>query len=161
MLSINILAVVGTLIVLFVRVSEERKKNPAVLHSPWPLPARFLLLPADVKAALVALAIVRLGCGGLLAYFPATRGRIVSPVLFLWEVLPAILVFTGARWPIWLTIVGNSLTVGLGLLAMPSFGHLHGGELVAYAAVPASLELLAGIYSITAIRNVPKGYTAP
>jgi hypothetical protein len=65
-----------------------------------------------------------------------------------WYAIPALFVALGQRWALWLTLAMNGITVALGLLVLPDFGRLHGGEIFAYASVPAILEILLAIHMI-------------
>ena len=63
-----------------------------------------------------------------------------------WYAVPAVFVALGQRWALWLTLAMNAGVVALGLLVLPSFGRLHGGEIFAYASVPAVLEIILAVY---------------
>lgn len=98
--------------------------------------------PHDFRIVLRVLAAMR----GALALFCIVVGvKWAGPAFLLlagWYGVPAALVMTGARWVLWMLVGMNALTVGLGLLVLPDFGHLHGGEAFAFAAMPAAFELM-------------------
>jgi hypothetical protein len=100
------------------------------------------------KAALIVLATVRfiLYVGTLTSHF--LEGP--EPILIgtLWLIGLAVLALMGFRWAIWIVIAGDAVMIFFGLLTLPEFGHLHGGEIYAYMAVPAVIELVAGIIAL-------------
>ena len=55
--------------------------------------------------------------------------------------------FTRTGFFYWAAAVTDAVLVAAGAMALPEFGHLHGGELFAYLAIPAAVDLVASSFA--------------
>lgn len=103
---------------------------------------------SGATAPTLALASIR----GFLAGLCSIAGfRWAGQIAFLaatWYAIPALFIALSQRWALWLSLAMNGVIVALGLLVLPDFGGLHGGEMFAYASVPAALEIILAIHVI-------------
>jgi|GEM_PF-5928537 len=79
--------------------------------------------------------------------------QLVFVVIYIGLAIP---IWRANRWVIWPTVILNCVIVAMGLMTLPNFGHLHGGEGLAFLAVPALLELAAEVFALVSIANSAK-----
>ena len=101
-----------------------------------------------IIAATLALASIRAVLAGLCVIVGLDWAGDEAFLAAAWYGIPAVFVAMGFRWALWLTVAMNGATLGVGLLVLPGFGRLHGGEVFAFASVPAVLELVLAVYLI-------------
>lgn len=70
----------------------------------------------------------------------------------------AVLIFLRVRWALWFTVISNGIWVLIGLLAWPSFGHLHGGDIYVLPAFPGAIEIFVGAYCLSWMKRHPHPY---
>jgi hypothetical protein len=107
------------------------------------------------KAAFIALIVIRLLCAALWTWMAAVGGGgffLLIPAG--WNVLPVVLARASIRVAVWLIIISDAVVIVLGLLVLRDSGHLHGGEIVGYAAIPAVVEVVLGAIVLT-MRRAP------
>jgi hypothetical protein len=71
----------------------------------------------------------------------------------LWLIGVAVFALLGFRWAIWIAIAGDAVVILFGLMALPEFSHLHGGQIFTILAIPALVELVAGAVALFTMRQ--------
>lgn len=108
----------------------------------------------SVTIALIALIAIRLLCAAGWLYMSVASASTFAFLMALWNVAPAWLALRRIRLALRLVVGWNLFVVLLGLATLPNFGRLHGGEALAYAAVPALLELGLGLFVLRSLRSL-------
>src|SRR6476469_8863174 len=88
-------------------------------------------ISAIAKAAFIALMGIRLLCAALWTYMAVRGGGFLGLLPACWNVLPGAVAPVSVRVAAWLVVTLDAVVIVLGLLALPGFGHLHGGEIFA------------------------------
>ena len=105
------------------------------------------------RVALAVLMTVRLACSSTWLYMGVVWAGPFAFAMAVWNVAPGVIALRYWYLALWMVAIWDFAVVVAGLMALPDYGTLHGGEMISLAAVPAALELLLSSLLILSSRS--------